>query len=172
MKLIYMDELVNGLFVANIVEASMGATRSQLIETPCWEVVGNFSTLNSYHSTFDLLNHVNFKYLITVRIVKGSPKVYTFLNKNFELIGLVVDEDIGVGTLNYQITTLVIMVLRTFDHSTEVEFEDGKALFVDYEYLDDHVKCENYFASAHSANDCTKHLHHGRSPLTTQGNQQ
>lgn len=170
-KLVYVDELVNGPFFANIVEAPTGATRSQLIETPYWKVARKFVTINSYHSTFDLLNPTNFKYLITVKIVKDSSEVYTFFDEVFEPIGLVVDEDIKVGTLNYQIIALVVTVLRTFNHSIEVKFEDGKALFVDYEYLDDHIRCENYFASAHSTNDCTKCLHHRRSSLATQGNQ-
>lgn len=139
-----MESLINSLFVLN-VDAQSHHDKLKLLED-FWKMRGCFVAFNEYHSTFDPHCRVDFKYLITILVKEGSLQIFSCLDEILHLFGKVVDKDIANGSLHYMITLLVVTTHQTFDHFYEVEFEDGKTSFVDFEFCQPNMRCANYFA--------------------------
>lgn len=113
---------------------------------------GRFTTINSYHITFDPQNLVDFKYLVQIVIRKGSHDIFTFINDILKPIGKIADRDIIEGTKHHRITILVVTTLRRFESSFVVDF--NRSVFVDFEYNKPLAKCARCFSLDHTKRDC------------------
>lgn len=76
-------------------------------------------------------------------------ETFTFLDDILKEVGVIVDRDIGEEVKHHRITALVMTMLRRFEHTPMVEFEDNKTLFVDLEYYKPHARCATCFSLEH-----------------------
>lgn len=86
-KLTFDESLVNSLFSITIEERPGGKTRAELAETHSHKANGRFATINLYESVFDPQNPLVFKYLIIIRIRKGTLDTFTLLDDIFRHLG-------------------------------------------------------------------------------------
>lgn len=77
---------------------------------------------------------MNFTYLISMCIWKGSPEILTFLDDILEHIGVVVDKEVANRSKHYQISVLMVTTLRSFESCVLVEYKNDKKAFVDFEF--------------------------------------
>lgn len=93
---------------------------------------------------------MDFKYLITVFIRKGSVKTFTFLYDILVPFGVVADQEIAERSKNYKISTLIVTSRRWFENCVLMEFEKGQTTFVDLEFCHPHQQCQACFPLDHS----------------------
>lgn len=101
---------------------------------------------------------MDFHYLITVIIRKGSPKIFELLKEIFEPFGIVADKDIIEGILHHMITVLIITTRRSFEPYMKVLLEESRSIYIDFEFIEGHLCCSICFALEHSSRMCTVNL--------------
>lgn len=154
-KLEYIEGLVNSLFVASVEEHPGGLTRQQLAEKNYHQVHDQFATINLYASAFDPQSPLEFKYLITIRIRKGTRDTFALLDDILKHIGTVADRDIADGEQHHMIIALVSTQLRTFTHNALVTLDNNKVLYVELDFFEPYLRCTRCFSLEHSEVVCT-----------------
>lgn len=129
-KLTYSESLVNFLFIAFVEEHPGGLSRLQLAEKVYHQASEQFATINLYPTAFDPQNPLDFKYLITIRIRKGTLDMFSLLDDILAHIRVVADRDIASGHQHHMIIALVSTQLRTFTHNALVPLDNDQVLHV------------------------------------------
>lgn len=80
-------------------------------------------------------------------------------------IGKIIDRDIASGTLHYMLIVLVSTMERSFLQYVKLGLEAGKALYVDFEFPQHHLRCVNCFEPEHSTRDCMVRRRGHASPI-------
>lgn len=117
-------------------------------------VGGRFATLNNYQSAFDPQFPVDFKYLITIRIRKGTLDAFELLDDILRDIGVVADRDIASGSQHHMITALVVTTLRSFTCNALVKLEGNKFLHVELDFYKHYLRCTKCFSPEHDERVC------------------
>lgn len=78
-QLLYKDGLVNSLFVIEVIEFMGDDGHERILATPFQKAGGRFVSFNSYHSTFDPYDPIDFKYLIKVLYARDMWRLSPFL---------------------------------------------------------------------------------------------
>lgn len=138
-KLLYCKSLLNSLFFVSVEEHLGGLTKAQLIKEASHLARDKFATINPYQSMFDPQNPLLFKFLITIRIKKGTHDIFEIIDDIVAHIGIIADRDIGTGKQPHMITALMFTTEREFTHHAYVPLEQGKVLFVDFEFYEPYL---------------------------------
>lgn len=154
-QLSLIESLVNSLYVVTVEERTGGKTRAELAAEDHHKADGRFATINLYESAFDPQNPLEFKYLVTIRIWKGTLDIYALLDDILRHVGKVADRDILTGNRHHMITILVSTTCREFAHDAYAELEKSKILHVELEYYEPYLRCFKCFTPDHSAKSCS-----------------
>lgn len=154
-KLLFIDSLLNSLFIAEVVEDECGTGHDELLNKTYGKAGGRFATFNSYQTAFNPQWPIDFHYLMSVLIKKGAKEYLTFLKEILEPIGRVVDREVSGGSEQFKIIALVVTSLRSFERSAIVEFENGKEVLIAFEYYHPFARCEKCFVIEHVASTCS-----------------
>lgn len=150
-ELIYIDSLVNALFVAKVIAGKDGDDKDSLLNQTHGKVEEHFATFNRYHTTFNSLKPGTFFYLIVVLIRKATSTTTTFLEEVFAPFGEVVDREIAQGLEHFKIVVLIVTTERTFERDALVEFEDGKMTKLAFKFFRPFSRCPFCFMLEHLA---------------------
>lgn len=145
------EALINSLFTATI---EGGGSKKSLVKKPYRKAGNRFATVNDYHSAFDPQCPIDFNYLVTVVIRKGSPKIFELLDDIFHPFGTVADRDIAPGVLHHMITVLLATKERSFVRYVKVELARGRSIYVDFDFFEDHMRCSICFSLEHTIRQC------------------
>lgn len=154
-QLSFKESLINSLFVVKVEVKLGGETREELATKHSHKADGRFATINLYQSTFHLHNPLLFKYLVTIRIQKGSPETFALLDDIFNKYGKVVDHNILARNHLHMIIVLLSTTCREFAHDAYVELENNKIFHVELEYYEPCLCCIKCFSPNHTAELCS-----------------
>lgn len=114
-------------------EKTRGKPCKKLANNNLHKANGRFVTINLYQSTFDPQNLLQFKYLVTIRIQKGTLGTYVLLDDILLHMDKVANRDVLTRNRHHMITMLVSTTWREFAHDAYVELEDNKLIYVELE---------------------------------------
>ncbi|CAM6122261.1 unnamed protein product [Calypogeia fissa] len=149
------DELVNALYIIQIIGPDPTTTRSELLRTSPLCVGGKFASVNELVPNFNARNPIYIKQLVMVHIWQGGPYIYSFLEDVLEDVRKVIYSSIASGRENHRIEPLVETSKSSF--LTQVTFKhcngDQQQLIIfDYTGLQLWCNiCKDYF---HNSIDC------------------
>lgn len=102
---------------------------------------------------------LNFNYLITILIRKGSLEIYELLDDIFWPFGTVTNRDIVPSSLDHMIMVILATRERSFVNYIKVNLDHGWSIYVDFEYTIAHLRCSIYFSLDHSSHHCEEPPH-------------